>query len=93
MSLSMDLLPHPVLPTMSGTCDEEKFYIVISSGNMGKNFNIMMGSRDMTPDRRAEYDIKENATHMSLAVPFLSSDVVFEVWLFLTFFFIYFFCV
>ncbi|KAF4099816.1 zona pellucida protein AX 1 [Onychostoma macrolepis] len=68
-----------ILPTMSGTCDEEKFYIVISFGNLGKNFNIMMARGDMTPDRRAEYDIKENATHMSLAVPFLSSDVVFEL--------------
>ncbi len=77
--MSIDHFPHPVLPTLSGTCDEEQFYVVISFGNLGKNFNIMMGIRDMTPDRRAEYDIKENATHISLAVPFLSTDVVFEV--------------
>uniref|UniRef100_A0A8C1W2W2 Zona pellucida protein AX 1 n=1 Tax=Cyprinus carpio TaxID=7962 RepID=A0A8C1W2W2_CYPCA len=68
-----------VLPTVNGTCDEENFYVVISFGNLGKNFNIKLGVRDMTPDLRTEYDIKENATHMSLTVPFLSSDVVFEL--------------
>ncbi|XP_043076436.1 zona pellucida protein AX 1 [Puntigrus tetrazona] len=67
------------LPTVSGSCDDEKFYVVISFGNMGKNFNIMMGMHDITPDQRAEYYQMENATHMSLAVPFLSPDVVFEL--------------
>ncbi|XP_026146126.1 uncharacterized protein LOC113120496 [Carassius auratus] len=79
-TLSVDVnLQDIILPTVSGTCDEENFYVLITFGNMGKNFNIMMGVRDLTPDRGAEYDLKENATHMSLAVPFLSTDVVFEL--------------
>ncbi|XP_016411943.1 uncharacterized protein LOC107743289 isoform X3 [Sinocyclocheilus rhinocerous] len=72
-------LQDVILPTVSGTCDEEQFHIVISFGNMGKNSNIMIGMHDMTPDRRAEYGVKENDTHMSLAVPFLASDVAFEL--------------
>lgn len=71
--------PHPVLPTVRGSCDDEKFHIMISFGNLGKNFNIMIGTHDMTPDRKAEYGVKENNTHTSLAVPFLASDVVYEV--------------
>ncbi|XP_016353307.1 zona pellucida protein AX 1 isoform X1 [Sinocyclocheilus anshuiensis] len=72
-------LQDVILPTVSGTCDEEQFHIIISFGNMGKNSNIMIGMHDMTPDRRAEYGVKENDTHMSLAVPFLASDVAFEL--------------
>uniref|UniRef100_A0A8C1FXM9 Zona pellucida protein AX 1 n=1 Tax=Cyprinus carpio TaxID=7962 RepID=A0A8C1FXM9_CYPCA len=72
-------LQDVILPTVTGDCDEEKFHIMISLGNLGKNFNIMIGTHDMTPDRRAEYGVKENDTHMSLAMPFLASDVVFEL--------------
>ncbi|XP_056125463.1 zona pellucida protein AX 1 [Rhinichthys klamathensis goyatoka] len=67
------------LPTVGGSCDKEKFYITISYGNLGKNFNIMLGKRDLTPDLSAEYDIKENVSHMSLVVPFLAFDVAFEL--------------
>lgn len=71
---------------MGGTCDEGNFYVKISYGNIGKNFNIMLGTRDLTPARSAEYGMKENATHISLVVPFLALDVAFEVWLpFVTF--------
>lgn len=39
----------------------------------------MLGKRDLTPDLKAEYDVKENDSHMSLVVPFLALDVAFEV--------------
>lgn len=73
------LVPHSVLPTISGECDKEKFYVQISFGNMGKNLNVMLGTRDLTPERKSEYELRENGTHMSLAVPFLAADVAFEV--------------
>ncbi|XP_051952187.1 uncharacterized protein LOC127622214 isoform X2 [Xyrauchen texanus] len=68
-----------ILPTLSGACDKERFHIMISNGNLGKNFNIMLGTSDLTPERQAEYDVKENGTHILLAVPFLASDVAFEL--------------
>lgn len=77
--LLMVFVPHPVLPTVGGTCDEGNFYVTISYGNIGKNFNVMLGTRDLTPARSAEYGVRENATHMSLVVPFLALDVAFEV--------------
>ncbi|XP_051510317.1 uncharacterized protein LOC127415587 [Myxocyprinus asiaticus] len=72
-------LQDVILPTVSGTCDKEKFHIMISFGNLGKNFNIMLGTRDLTPERSVDYDVKENGTHMILAVPFLAFDVAFEL--------------
>jgi len=64
---------------VGGSCDEEKFYITISYGNLGKNFNIMLGKRELTSGLSAEYNLKENVSHVSLMVPFLASDVAFEV--------------
>ncbi|XP_059354288.1 uncharacterized protein LOC132092178 [Carassius carassius] len=79
-SSSVDVtLQDVILPTVRGSCDDEKFHIMISFGNLGKNFNIMIGTHDVTPDRKAEYGVKENDTHTSLAVPFLASDVVYEL--------------
>ncbi|XP_077077146.1 zona pellucida protein AX 1 [Siphateles boraxobius] len=72
-------LQDVTLPTVGGSCDKEKFYIMISYGNLGKNFNVMLGKRDLTPDLGVEYDIKENVSHMSLVVPFLAFDVAFEL--------------
>lgn len=50
---------------------------------MGKNLNVRLGTRDLTPERKAEYGVKDNGTHMSLAIPFLASDVAFEVRIYL----------
>ncbi|XP_067274804.1 zona pellucida protein AX 1 [Pseudorasbora parva] len=72
-------LQDVVLPNVSGSCDEEKFYIMVSFGNMGKNFNVMLGTHDLTANQRADYGVKENDTHMSLEVPFLARDVAFEL--------------
>ncbi|KAK2883915.1 hypothetical protein Q8A67_017552 [Cirrhinus molitorella] len=68
-----------ILPAVGGSCDDEKFHITVSFGSLGKTFNIMLGTRDLTPDLSAEYGLNENATHISLAVPFLAADVAFEL--------------
>ncbi|TRZ00496.1 hypothetical protein DNTS_004526 [Danionella cerebrum] len=72
-------LQDVVLPTLDGSCDDEKFYITISNGNLVDNYNIMLGQEDLTPSQIAEYGIKENTTHTVLAVPFLSSEIAFEL--------------
>nr|CAM15635.1 novel protein containing zona pellucida-like domains (si:dkeyp-50f7.2) [Danio rerio] len=68
-----------VLPTVTGSCDKEQFYITISNGNLGVDYNIMLGTRDLNQELRAEYGIRDNGTHLTLAVPFLSLDVAFEL--------------
>ncbi|XP_076873884.1 zona pellucida protein AX 1 [Brachyhypopomus gauderio] len=67
------------LPTILGTCDEENFYIMVTYGNQGKNFRAVVGIREISTEVFKEYRGKENATHMSMAVPFLAHDVVFEL--------------
>ncbi|KAI7800167.1 zona pellucida protein AX 1 [Triplophysa rosa] len=79
-SASVKVTLHDVvLPTISGKCDKEKFYVQILFGSGGKGFTVLLGKHDLTPERKAEYEVKENGTHMSLAVPFLASDVAFEL--------------
>lgn len=64
---------------MTGSCDKAQFYITISNGNLGVDYNIMLGTRDLNQELRAEYGVRDNGTHLTLAVPFLSLDVAFEV--------------
>lgn len=65
--------------TMDGVCNDEHFYITIEHRNQGIPFHVKVGKRTLTADLYAAYGVKENATHMTMAVPFLAQDVVFEV--------------
>ncbi|XP_028253686.1 zona pellucida sperm-binding protein 2-like [Parambassis ranga] len=71
-------LQDVVLPTLVGTCDEILFYVNVTLGNKGRNFQTMVGSRQLTPQLAEEYKFQENSTHFSMAVPYLSMDVAFE---------------
>ncbi|XP_036437925.1 zona pellucida protein AX 1 [Colossoma macropomum] len=70
-----DVIP----PTVSGNCDDENFYVTVAYGNQGKNFNIMVGRKDLSADLYAEYSVHENSTHLSMTVPFLANEVTFEL--------------
>ncbi|XP_013871156.1 uncharacterized protein LOC106522625 isoform X2 [Austrofundulus limnaeus] len=67
-----------VLPTLSGTCDLDKFYITVTYGNQGNEFRTLVGTRDLTPELAALYQIQQNNTHFSIQVPYAAEDVVFE---------------
>uniref|UniRef100_A0AAR2IJ64 ZP domain-containing protein n=1 Tax=Pygocentrus nattereri TaxID=42514 RepID=A0AAR2IJ64_PYGNA len=66
-------------PTVRGNCDDENFYVTVTYGNQGKNFNVMVGGKDLFTDLYAEYSVHENATHLSMTVPFLANEVTFEL--------------
>ncbi|KAL6486534.1 hypothetical protein MHYP_G00059260 [Metynnis hypsauchen] len=66
-------------PTVRGHCDDENFYVTVTYGNQGKNFNVMVGGKDLFADLYAEYSVHENATHLSMTVPFLANEVTFEL--------------
>ncbi|KAM9354958.1 uncharacterized protein KZ484_013134 [Pholidichthys leucotaenia] len=68
-----------VLPTLTGTCDQKKFYISITHGSQGHNFKIMVGPRHMTSEMAEDYEFKENGTHCTLVVPYDTPDAVFEM--------------
>ncbi|CAJ1077005.1 zona pellucida protein AX 1 isoform X3 [Xyrichtys novacula] len=65
--------------TITGTCDQNLFYISVAYGSQGNNFETMVGPRQLTPELAEIYSFKENRTHYSLAVPFTAKDTAFEL--------------
>lgn len=68
-----------VLPTITGTCDQNVFYITVKYGSQGHSFQTMVGSQQLTPDLGEVYKLQENGTHYSLVVPYIAKDTAFEV--------------
>lgn len=68
-----------MLPSITGTCDRSKFYIIVKYGSRGPNFQTVVGARPLTPELAEVYNIQENATHFHLVVPYTAEDSVFEV--------------
>ncbi|XP_034555951.1 zona pellucida protein AX 1 isoform X2 [Notolabrus celidotus] len=72
-------LQDVVLPTVTGTCDQNLFYVSVTYGNQGNNFQTMVGPRLLTPEMAEIYNFRENKTHFSLVVPFNAKDTAFEL--------------
>ncbi|KAM6954090.1 uncharacterized protein FYW47_013047 [Aplochiton taeniatus] len=72
-------LQDVVMPTITGSCDLEQFYLTVKYGNQGHNFQTMIGSRDLTPELAALYSLTKNSTHFSLVVPYTAADISFEL--------------
>ncbi|XP_034018464.1 zona pellucida protein AX 1 [Thalassophryne amazonica] len=73
------LLQDVVLPTISGTCDENNFYISVKYGSQGHSFQSVIGAQQLTPELAEAYNVHENGTHFHLTVPYVSQDAVFEL--------------
>ncbi|XP_060907869.1 uncharacterized protein LOC132984874 [Labrus mixtus] len=71
-------LQDVVLPTVTGNCDENLFYISVAYGNQGLNFETMVGPRQLTADLAEDYRYHENGTHFSLIVPYTAKGTTFE---------------
>ncbi|KAK2890066.1 hypothetical protein Q8A73_018366 [Channa argus] len=67
------------LPSMTGTCDQSHFYIIVKYGSQGSNLQIKVGSRQLTDELAEAYNFQDNATHLSLMVPYMAKDAVFEM--------------
>ncbi|XP_030262177.1 zona pellucida sperm-binding protein 2-like [Sparus aurata] len=72
-------LQDVVLPTVTGTCDQNQFYISVMYGNQGNNFQTMVGPRQLSPEMANAYNFQENATHFGLIVPYNAIDTAFEL--------------
>lgn len=68
-----------VLPALTGTCDDGHFYVSVKFGNQGKNFQTMVGARELKPDLAELYKFQDNGTHFSLKVSYVAEDIVYEV--------------
>ncbi|CAF91111.1 unnamed protein product [Tetraodon nigroviridis] len=69
---------HTVSPSITGDCDKENFYILVTYGTQDFNFVTLVGKQALTPALAEEYDLMENGTHLSFSVPFSSLNVVYE---------------
>ncbi|XP_036003215.1 zona pellucida sperm-binding protein 2 [Fundulus heteroclitus] len=72
-------LQDVVLPELSGTCDQDYFYITVKYGSQGHNANTMVGGLDLTPELAEDYKFKNNATHFSIDVPYAATGSAFEL--------------
>ncbi|XP_034383778.1 uncharacterized protein LOC117727526 [Cyclopterus lumpus] len=66
------------LPTITGTCDQNQFYINVKYGSQGNNVKAMVGLHHLTPEM-ADYQFQENSTHFSLVLPYTAKDTTFEM--------------
>uniref|UniRef100_A0A3Q2XJG6 Zona pellucida protein AX 1 n=3 Tax=Hippocampus comes TaxID=109280 RepID=A0A3Q2XJG6_HIPCM len=71
-------LQDVVLPTIKGTCDQHLFYIEVTFGNQGKNFETLIEYKPLTPELEQEFRLQENETHLTLVVPFTAKQTAFE---------------
>ncbi|XP_047430203.1 uncharacterized protein LOC124999364 [Mugil cephalus] len=71
-------LQDAVLPTLTGSCDQNGFYLSVKYGTQGRNFQTLVGIRELTPVLANNYNYQENGTHFRLEVPYTAEDVVFE---------------
>lgn len=69
----------PVLPSISGICDESNFYLSVKYGSQGSDFQTWVGAQHLTPEVAGDYNFQENGTHFSLIVPYNAKDSAFEV--------------
>lgn len=72
--------PFAILPSISGGCDDNNFYVLVKYGTQGFNFATTVGKQMLTSSLAREYNLMENGTHLSFSVPFFSSNVAYEVW-------------
>lgn len=68
-----------MLPTITGTCDGNYFYIHVEYGSQGNNFQTIVGPRQLSPEMAEGYNFQENGTNFSLKVPHDAVDSAFEV--------------
>ncbi|TNN45207.1 Tetratricopeptide repeat protein 32 [Liparis tanakae] len=66
------------LPTITGTCDHNQFYINVKFGSQGNNLKAMVGHELLTPEMTG-YQFQEDGTHFSLVLPYTAKDTTFEV--------------
>lgn len=71
--------PPPVLPTLTGTCDQEHFFVSVKYGSQGHHFKTMVGHQDLTPELGETLAYQDNGTHFSIVVPYAAPVTAFEV--------------
>ncbi|XP_034086545.1 uncharacterized protein LOC117555698 [Gymnodraco acuticeps] len=72
------LYPRGIPPSVSGSCDDKNFYVLVKYGTKGFNFQTIMGKQMLTGSLAQQYGLMDNDTHFSLIVPFSAADATVE---------------
>ncbi|KAJ4918343.1 hypothetical protein JOQ06_000040 [Pogonophryne albipinna] len=70
--------PSAAPPSVSGSCDDKNFYVLVKYGTKGFNFQTIMGKRMLNESLAQQYGIMGNDTHFSLIVPSSAADATVE---------------
>ncbi|KAL3052362.1 hypothetical protein OYC64_004999 [Pagothenia borchgrevinki] len=66
------------LPSVSGSCDDKNFHVLVEYGTKGLNFETIMGKRMLTACLAKQYGFMGNDKHFSLIVPSSAADATVE---------------
>lgn len=73
-------LRFAVLPEAGGKCEQDSFHIYVKYGSTpDSHIKITLGERELTNKIIQQYTHHRNDTHLTIDIPLMSPDVVFEV--------------
>ncbi|NXD79033.1 ZP2 protein, partial [Halcyon senegalensis] len=69
-----------VLPSARGFCDGKNLHLIITHGNVDQNWLPFISDWHLTPEaaQKYNYSLRDNGTHLTISVPFLSSHMNYE---------------
>ncbi|XP_074789607.1 uncharacterized protein LOC141974164 [Athene noctua] len=78
--ITVSAVKDAVLPSVRGFCDGRNIHLVIIHGNVDKNWLPFISDWHLTPEaaQKYNYGLRDNGTHLTISVPFLSSHVSYE---------------
>ncbi|NXE94324.1 ZP2 protein, partial [Menura novaehollandiae] len=77
---ALSAVKDAVLPRARGFCDGRNLHLIITHGNVDQNWLPFISNWHLTPEaaQKHNYSLKDDGTHLTISVPFLSSHVNYE---------------
>ncbi|NXU21571.1 ZP2 protein, partial [Pardalotus punctatus] len=78
--IALSAVKDAVLPSARGFCDGRNLHLIITHGNVDQNWLPFISDWHLTPEaaQKYNYSLRDNGTHLTISVPFLSSHVNYE---------------
>ncbi|NXG74889.1 ZP2 protein, partial [Baryphthengus martii] len=78
--ITVSIVKDAVLPSARGFCDGKNLHLVITHGNVDQNWLPFISDWHLTPEaaQKYNYSLRNNDTHLTISVPFLSSHMNYE---------------
>ncbi|NWV42846.1 ZP2 protein, partial [Grantiella picta] len=78
--IALSAVKDAVLPSARGFCDGRNLHLIVTHGNVDQNWLPFISDWHLTPEaaQKYNYSLRDNGTHLTISVPFLSSHVNYE---------------